>query len=145
MVCEFSHDVRLSPAISDKNSASSSTELIRTCRIHSLVPRPRRIYMALNKAELVHKDLCVLRDQLRHIYRSAASFEPLTPRPPIIDTSTDDEDTQWRSENVPGMRLLRDAIKGDLERLETVSYPTCQWICVLTKTLSSRSVVPGRR
>ncbi|KAF7970132.1 hypothetical protein HWV62_24962 [Athelia sp. TMB] len=74
--------------------------------------------MSLNKSELVHKDLYVLRDRLRNIYRSAASFEPLTPRPPIIDTSIIDEDTQWRSDNVPGMRLLRDAIKGDLERLE---------------------------
>lgn len=70
------------------------------------------------KTELAHKDLRSLRDHLRSIHLAAASFEPLTPRPPIIDTSIDDEDTQWRSENVPGMRLLKEAIKGDLDRLE---------------------------
>lgn len=70
----------------------------------------------------IHNNLYAIRDHLQSIYLSAASFEPLIQKPPIIDTSIE-EDSQWRSESVPGMRLLREAIKGDLERLETVSLP----------------------
>lgn len=70
-----------------------------------------------------HNDLHQLCARLRAIHSSAASFEPPTPRPPIIDASTDIEgDDEWKQqENISGMRLLRDAVKGDLERLEAVS------------------------
>lgn len=70
-----------------------------------------------------HDDLHQVCSKLRAIHSSAASFEPPRPRPPIIDASTDIEgDDEWKlQENISGMRLLRDAVKGDLERLETVS------------------------
>jgi hypothetical protein len=80
-------------------------------------------YSTVNET-VVHHDLHVLRARLQDIHIAAASFEPLTPKPPILDTSTEingDEENQWGQENVPGMRMLREAIKGDLERLETVS------------------------
>jgi hypothetical protein len=73
---------------------------------------------------LIHHDLRLLRTRLQDIYLSAASFEPMTPKPPILGTSMEtnsDEDNQGGQENVPGMRILREAIKSDLERLETVS------------------------
>lgn len=45
---------------------------------------------------------------------------------PILDNSTEikpgSDGTPWKQEeNLPGMRLLREAIKSDLDRLETVS------------------------
>jgi hypothetical protein len=73
---------------------------------------------------VAHHNLHLLHALLQDIYESAASFEPLTPKPPILDTSVEinwDEENQCGQENVPGMRVLREAIKGDLERLESVS------------------------
>ena len=73
---------------------------------------------------VAHYDLHLLHALLQNIYESAASFEPLTPKPPILDTSVEihwDEESQCGQESVPGMRVLREAIKGDLERLESVS------------------------
>ena len=72
---------------------------------------------------VIHHDLHLLRTRLQDIYVSSASFEPMTPKPPIIDASLEinsDEEHQWVQENVPGMKILREAIKGDLERLEIV-------------------------
>src|ERR1700729_2687307 len=48
---------------------------------------------------------------------SMASFKPLTPKPPILDTAVEinwDEENQCGQENVPGMRVLQEAIKGDV-------------------------------
>jgi len=83
------------------------------------------------KETVIHHDLHVLRTRLQDIYVSAASFEPMTPKPPILDASEAieinlDEENQWGQENVPGMKFLREAIKNDLERLEIVS-PLILW------------------
>ena len=70
---------------------------------------------------LVHHDLRLLRTRLQDIYLSAASFEQMTPKPPILDSSLDINSDEGGQENVPGMRILREAIKCDLDRLEAVS------------------------
>jgi len=73
---------------------------------------------------VIHHDLYILRNRLQDIYVSTASFDPMTPKPPILDASVEinlDEENQWGQENIPGMKILREAIKGDLERLESVS------------------------
>lgn len=74
-----------------------------------------------------HRDLHALCIRLRKIHSesSIADFEPLAPPPPIIDASVEidgDEDSQWsQQENIPGIRLLKESVKSDLERLEAVS------------------------
>jgi len=73
---------------------------------------------------IAHHNLHLLHALLQEIYESMASFELLTPKPPILDMSVEinwDEENQCGQENVPGMRVLQEAIKGDLECLESVS------------------------
>lgn len=72
-----------------------------------------------------HYELQTLRARLQGIYTSIAQFQPLTAKPPILDSSLDlgdsTEDSQWlQQENVPGLKNLRDAIKRDLDVLEKV-------------------------
>ena len=92
----------------------------------------------------VHHDLHLLRNRLEDIYISTESFDPMTPKPPILDTSLEinlDEENQWGNENVPGMKILREAIKGDLERLESVSllYTIDNFLLLISR----RPVVSG--
>lgn len=80
------------------------------------MPYPVRLTTETN---VVHRDLHTLRTRLISIHMSAASFEPLMPLPPIIAKSM--EVKEWRQHgDVLGMRLLREAIKSDLDRLKTV-------------------------
>jgi hypothetical protein len=78
---------------------------------------------------------------------STASFEPRIPKPPILDTSVEinvDEPENQGGECVPGMRILREAIKSDLERLETVSFPPMTGMTDVKVLISLRPVVSGR-
>ncbi|KAJ8521488.1 hypothetical protein ONZ45_g1808 [Pleurotus djamor] len=72
--------------------------------------------------DIAHPDLHVLCAKLQGICSIISDFKPLTPRPPIIDSSLDYEDTDdghWlQPEHIPGIKKLREAIKVDLETLE---------------------------
>ncbi|KAL4267490.1 DUF1308 domain-containing protein [Pleurotus pulmonarius] len=72
--------------------------------------------------DMAHPELHVLRQTLKDICSLVSQFRPMTPRPPIIDTSLDFEPTEenhWlQPEQIPGIRKLRDAIQMDLEALE---------------------------
>jgi hypothetical protein len=73
-----------------------------------------------------HHDLHILRSRIQGIHAAIVNFEPLTTKPPILDSSLDsgvdsNEDCQWlQPENVPGLRTLREAVKKDLDVLEKV-------------------------
>lgn len=73
-----------------------------------------------------HHDLHTLRSRIQEIHTAIVNFEPMTTKPPILDSSVDsgadsNEDCQWlQPENVPGLRTLRDAVKKDLDVLEKV-------------------------
>ncbi|KAJ8700727.1 hypothetical protein PTI98_003725 [Pleurotus ostreatus] len=72
--------------------------------------------------DTAHPELHALRQTLKDICSLVSEFRPMTPRPPIIDTSLDFEPTEeshWlQPEQIPGIRKLRDAIQMDLEALE---------------------------
>ncbi|KAF8892935.1 glycosyl hydrolase family 61-domain-containing protein [Infundibulicybe gibba] len=67
-------------------------------------------------------DLQALRTRLQKIHDSICRFQPLTAKPPILDSSVDIdsvEDNQWlQQESIPGLKKLRDAVKIDLDVLE---------------------------
>ncbi|KAF9467151.1 hypothetical protein BDZ94DRAFT_1186166 [Collybia nuda] len=71
-----------------------------------------------------HSGLQQLRTRLQDIYDAISSFQPLTAKPPILDSSLDiggdpSEDGQWlQQEHIPGLKKLRDSIKIDLDVLE---------------------------
>jgi hypothetical protein len=73
-----------------------------------------------------HHELHVLRSRIQEIHTAIVNFEPLTAKPPILDSSVDSgvdssEDCQWlQPESVPGLRTLREAVKKDLDVLEKV-------------------------
>jgi hypothetical protein len=72
-----------------------------------------------------HPDLAALRARLRHIQESIENFQPLTTKPSILDSSVDvrDEEEPWlQPETVPGLKVLRHAVKRDLDVLEGVSF-----------------------
>jgi hypothetical protein len=73
-----------------------------------------------------HARLEDLRVRLQRIHSSLADFQPLTAKPPILDSSLDvdredTEDRYWlQPEVVPGLKNLKDAVKRDLGVLEKV-------------------------
>lgn len=75
-----------------------------------------------NETVAVHHDLHNLYTRLTQIHISADSFGLLMPTLPILDKSAEIKGKQWgQEEDLPGIRLLREAIKSDLDRLEAVS------------------------
>ncbi|KAJ3505958.1 hypothetical protein NLJ89_g7139 [Agrocybe chaxingu] len=73
---------------------------------------------------LPHPDLQEIRSRLLQIHDAISNFKPLTPRPPILDSSFDasndvTEENQWlHQENVPGLKKLKENIKIDLGILD---------------------------
>ncbi|KZT64323.1 hypothetical protein DAEQUDRAFT_678767 [Daedalea quercina L-15889] len=73
----------------------------------------------------MHPELYQLRDQLRAILRDVADFGPTISKPPVLDSSfhtaqhdKDKTEDAASHESVPGLRLLRDAVKRDADVLE---------------------------
>ncbi|CAA7269905.1 unnamed protein product [Cyclocybe aegerita] len=73
---------------------------------------------------LPYPDLQKIRSRLLQIHDAISNFKPLTPRPPILDSSLDasndvTEENQWlHQENVPGLKKLKENIKIDLGILD---------------------------
>ncbi|KAG9226714.1 hypothetical protein CCMSSC00406_0008414 [Pleurotus cornucopiae] len=87
--------------------------------------------------DIAHPELHALRQTLKDICSLVSEFRPMTPRPPIIDTSLDFEPTEeshWlQPEQIPGIRKLRDAIQMDLEALEKfLQNPECKHLPALS-------------
>ena len=84
--------------------------------------------------DIAHADLHALCAKLQGICSIISDFKPLTPRPPIIDSSLDYEDTDdghWlQPEHIPGIKKLREAIKVDLETLEKVCLYNSHSYCL---------------
>ncbi|KAI0356935.1 hypothetical protein OH77DRAFT_1451946 [Trametes cingulata] len=84
-------------------------------------------------ADTPHRELHVLRDELREIFRAMADFgtSRLAARPPILDSSVDlggdsKEEFHSHQDAVHGLRALRDAVKRDLDVLEKfLNDPRC--------------------
>ncbi|KAF8153239.1 hypothetical protein B0H34DRAFT_97427 [Crassisporium funariophilum] len=81
---------------------------------------------------LPHIELQILKSRLQQIHNAISNFQPLTARPPILDSSYDaanetNEENQWlKQENIPGLKKLRDNIKIDLGVLEKfLDDPAC--------------------
>lgn len=75
-----------------------------------------------------HPELQTLQSQLRQMLADMASFGPVIPRPPVLDTSYDANkaielsDDSVTPDSVPGLRVLRDSVSRDLDVLEKVCY-----------------------
>ena len=71
-------------------------------------------------------NLQLVKSHLQQIYDSISQFQPLTPRPPILDSSFEaasesNEESQWlKQENIPGLKKLKENIGIDLAALEKV-------------------------
>ncbi|GLB39845.1 putative protein of unknown function (DUF1308) [Lyophyllum shimeji] len=71
-----------------------------------------------------HPALQQLRARLQTIYEAISNYQPLTARPPILDSSLDvgteaSDDGQWlQQENVQGLKKLKDSVKIDLDVLQ---------------------------
>lgn len=79
----------------------------------------------VNEAVAIHHALYT---RLKNIHIFSGSFGPLMPILPILGKSAEikgNENKQWGQEDLPGMRLLREAIKNDSDRLEAVSRISC--------------------
>lgn len=76
--------------------------------------------------DAVHSDLQQLNGRLQQIHEAISNFQPLSDRPPILDSSLDvstdaGEDSQWlQQEHIPGLKNLRDNVKIDLDVLQKV-------------------------
>jgi hypothetical protein len=64
----------------------------------------------------------MLRIRLLKIHDSMANYQPLTPKPPILDSSVElARDRQWlRQEYIPGLKSLMEAVRRDLDVLQKV-------------------------
>lgn len=94
-----------------------------------------------------HLALQQLRSRLRGIHDAISNYQPLTAKPPILDSSLDlgtdpSEDGPWsQQEHISGLKKLRDSVKIDLDVLEKVWDPaenSSKSIC----TSNSLSVCP---
>ncbi len=71
-------------------------------------------------------DLQLLKSRLQQIHDSIPYFQPLTARPPILDSSFEatnesTEESQWlKQENIPGLKKLKENIGIDLVVLDKV-------------------------
>lgn len=71
-------------------------------------------------------DLQLVKSHLQQVYDSISYFQPLTARPPIIDSSFEaasesNEESQWlKQENIPGLKKLKENIGIDLVALDKV-------------------------
>ena len=79
-----------------------------------------------------HPALRQLRIQLQNIHDAISNFQPLTTKPPILDSSLDigadsSEEAHWlQQEHIPGLKKLRDSVKVDLDVLEKVGFSCIQ-------------------
>jgi hypothetical protein len=82
--------------------------------------------LSISETNTAHPELWLLRIRLQKIHDSISHFQPLTAKPPILDSSVDvggesNDDSQWlQQEHIPGLKKLRDTIKIDLDLLEKV-------------------------
>lgn len=73
-----------------------------------------------------HPALQQLRIRLQHIHDAISTYQPLSAKPPILDSSLElgtegNEDSHWlQQENIQGLKKLRDSVKIDLDVLEKV-------------------------
>ncbi|KAF5384325.1 hypothetical protein D9615_003311 [Tricholomella constricta] len=79
-----------------------------------------------------HPVLQNLRIRLKDIHEAISNYQPLSARPPILDSSLDNgtdtnEDGQWlQQENIQGLKKLRDSVKIDLDVLKKfLDDPQC--------------------
>jgi hypothetical protein len=92
-----------------------------------------------------HPDLQLVKSHLQQIYDSISYFQPLTPRPPILDSSFEaasesNEESQWlKQENIPGLKKLRENIGIDLVALDKVllNHP----LLIKFKSLETSSII----
>ena len=90
-------------------------------------------------------DLQLVKSDLQQIYDSISYFQPLTARPPIIDSSFEaasesNEESQWlKQENIPGLKKLKENIGIDLVSLNKVllNHP----LFIRLKNLGSSSII----
>ncbi|KAI0089623.1 hypothetical protein BDY19DRAFT_889252 [Irpex rosettiformis] len=66
----------------------------------------------------IHRELHVLRTELRDVFASMAAFNPPVVQPPIIDASADNNDDGPRQDSIRGLRKLKESVKRDLDILE---------------------------
>ena len=72
--------------------------------------------------------LQLLKSRLQQIHDSISYFQPLTARPPILDSSFEpvnesNEEDQWlKQENIPGLKKLKENIALDLTALDKVLF-----------------------
>jgi hypothetical protein len=94
-----------------------------------------------------HARLEDMRVRLQRIHSSLADFQPLTAKPPILDSSLDvdredTEDRYWlQPEVVPGLKNLKDAVKRDLGVLEKVGPESPQKTQLKIVISSSSSLI----
>jgi len=76
-----------------------------------------------------HPELQQIRTKLSEIHDALDNFNPLVPKPPIIDSSitkADEpgEENQWLQQGIgiPGLKKLKDDINVDLGALDKVSF-----------------------
>ena len=90
-------------------------------------------------------DLQLVKSHLQQIYDSISYFQPLTARPPIIDSSFEaasesNEESQWlKQENIPGLKKLKENIGIDLVALDKVLLNRPLFINV--KSLETSSII----
>ena len=82
----------------------------------------------VSPSSVAHPALHQLRIQLQSIHDAISNFQPLTSKPPILDSSLDigadsSEEAHWlQQEHIPGLKKLRDSVKIDLDVLEKVGF-----------------------
>lgn len=72
--------------------------------------------------DLPHPELQVQRQKLRSILQTIPSFGSGVVKPPVIDASLDSREEKPNQDTIPGLRMLRDAVRRDLDVLDKVSY-----------------------
>lgn len=87
--------------------------------------------MSHNHADNGNHSLQALRTRLEDIHNSIVHFQPPTSKPSVLDSSVEaggDEDHWLQQDVVPGLKVLRQSIRRDLDVLEKVDFsiPDCR-------------------
>jgi hypothetical protein len=93
-------------------------------------------------------ELHLLKSHLQRIHDSIPYFQPLTARPPILDSSFEaanesNDESQWlKQENIPGLKKLKENIGIDLVALDKVRLDSPSLINSKQSLKTVSSVVP---
>jgi hypothetical protein len=80
--------------------------------------------MEINQVDMsIHSETTSLLREMELVYQSIKSYQPTITRPPILDSSSADAETNQDGQHLYGLRPFLEAVKRDIAVIKQVLLP----------------------